>query len=342
MNQEQIKEEKSSILTLLLSSILLHILLILIIIFYRLNPEPFDIKHHITQDDQVILWTEQAPVQPKAIPVKQEEPKQAPKQQPEQKKIPEPKVQQPIIMPGKQGIDEQHITEEKSSTQDQSSQDRQKNQKIEPPAPKDLKKEEKKIEDNPIKKKNSPDQKPILHPKALTIIENPTEKTLKFDTNIDLSRKSKMSLEHKNVPQVTEKKSSKSISFKDISLGFNNAATNIGNSQHLMIQGTSPDIPQGEELKYLTFINQMANMIVTSMHTNPRIRMLPHNVREKIICFMKINRSGQLLDTRIVSPSQHDAINGFIIESIKNVGLFNKIPNFIAKDTFEINWHILT
>lgn len=339
MNQEQIKEEKSSILTLILSSILLHMLLILAVIFYRLAPETFPERKKLSADDRVVLWTNptpqrmapQQPPVPKKIDPKPEEQKKAPDDSNFLKKA-------PIITPGKQGIDEQNTTGENIPIQPQPQQP--KKDKVEPqPKTADVKEIPKPI----IEPKTSPEPKSIptdTTSKTGTAYKEITKQPLKFDTNMKFPKAK--SAQYAHVPEVTQKNSTKSISFKDISLGFNNAATNIGNSQHLMIQGTSPDIPQGDELRYITFINQMANMIVSSMHSNPQIRFLPHDAHEKIICFMKVARSGELLDTRIVIPSKHETINLFIIQSIKNVGLFNPIPKFISKDTFEINWHILT
>ena len=344
MNQEQIKEEKSSILTLLLSSILLHMLLILAIIFYRLAPDMTSEKIKISQDDKVVLWTSpsqkmiQSPapipkIEPKKVEEKQKEEKQ---QEPDDNFL----KKAPIITPGRQGIDEQFTSGANIPIETTDKKIQEEERKIPEPKPY----EPKKIVEEKIEKEIPLESRVIKEDKFSQTVTNSKEQSkqpLKFDTNLPIFHKAK-STQYQHVPQVIQKSSVKSISFKDISLGFNNAATNIGNSMHLMIQGTSPDIPQGDELKYITFLNQMANMIVTSIHTNPKVSLVPRAAHEKIICFMKINRSGQLLDTRIISPSMHEIINIVIIDSIKNVGLFNPIPKFIAKDTFEINWHILT
>ncbi len=347
MNQEQIKEEKSNILTLVLSSILLHMLLLLAVIFYRLAPETFPERKKLSPDDRVTLWTSptQKIIQPQQA-ILQQTPKQSPKkvdEKPQEEKKTEPDFnflkKAPIITPGKQGIDEQHTTG--ANIPIQTTNEKTKEEKPETIKNSSVKKTElEKGLEQVIHEKNDSFPENRLS-KISTTFKDGTKQPVKFDTNIKTFPKAK-SVQHQNVPQVTQKSSAKSISFKDISLGFNNAATNIGNSQHLMIQGTSPDIPEGEELRYITFISQMANMIVSSMHSNPEIRLLPHNSHEKIICFMKVARSGQLIDTKIIIPSKHEIINLFIIKSIRNVGLFNPIPKFISKDTFEINWHILT
>lgn len=347
MNQEQIKEEKSSILTLVLSSILLHMLLLLAVIFYRLAPETFPDRKKLSPDDRVTLWT--SPTQ-KIMHPQQPIPKQLPKQlpqkvdeKPQEEEKTEPDFnflkKAPIITPGKQGIDEQHTTGDNIPIQ--TTNEKIKEEKTEPiKSISDKKTEPEKFIAQEDSSKNDlvPENKLS---KISSTFKEATKQAVKFDTDLKMFPKAKLA-QHANVPQVTQKSSTKSISFKDISLGFNNAATNIGNSQHLMIQGTSPDIPEGDELRYITFISQMANMIVSSMHSNPEIRLLPHNSHEKIICFMKVARSGELIDTKIIIPSKHEIINLFIIKSIKNVGLFNSIPKFIVKDTFEINWHILT
>ena len=104
MNQEQIKDEKSSIFTLLLSSILLHILLMLAIIFYRLKPDvTAQIPKKLSKDDRVVLWTDPKPKAP--TPPMQQQAKEEAKKSPI---IPDP-LNAPRIIPGKQGIDEQDI-----------------------------------------------------------------------------------------------------------------------------------------------------------------------------------------------------------------------------------------
>lgn len=356
MNQEQIKEEKSSIVTLLLSSILLHMLLLLAIVFYRLAPDLTPEKIKISPHDNVVLWT--SPTQTilqQQPPAPQKEAKKIPDKPREEKKE-EPDAnflkKAPIITPGRQGIDEQNTsgaqtlvqTTEKVQKEEPITLPEQKKPEL-PPASQP--KSEKIIESLPSAQKKPQE----IHESAKSPISFkdseasekilPEKQPLKFDTNLSMFSKAKLA-QHQNTPQITQKNSIKSISFKDISLGFNNAATNIGNSQHLMIQGTSPDIPQGDELKYITFISQMANMIVASIHANPKINLVSQRTNEKLICFMKVNRSGQLLDTHMIIPSTHEIINMIIIDSIQNVGLFNPIPKFIQKDTFEINWHILT
>ncbi len=360
MNQEQIKEEKSTIFTLLLSSILLHMLLILAIIFYRLRPEPLQKIKSLSPQDQVILWTNPAA---KAIPA-QAQPPVSPKQQPQQeqksqqeeKKEPDAAYfkKAPIITPGNQGIDEQYTMGSKHSIQ--TTQGKILEEKIETinNISDEKKLPEKKIEDSKrvseqkIFDANSQKGRSICKPDEevkVPSINNSAQQNekqrLKFDTNLKMFAKAKP-ISPKNVSQVMQKNSVKAISFKDIGLGFNNAATNIGNSQHLMIQGTSPDVPEGEELRYITYISQLANMIVNSMHANPQIKSLPYRTNEKIICFMKVDRSGKLLDVQLITRSKHDIVNIFILQSITNVGLFTAIPKFILKDTFEINWHILT
>lgn len=357
------QEEKSNILTLILGSILLHLLIILAIIFYRFEYEKTYEIPRITSNDQAVLWTnppanipQQMPVQPKLEP-KKEEPK-----------IPEPNVKLPKIMPGQQGIDEQKFDGDNSLIQEKKQVEHKK--PIEPKKIEQPKKEE------PKPKLDIPTDsgKKILQPTTDIIRQDPTsqkisapfkdippsqdqnrstespesKKEIVFDTNLDFLGKKTVQEKlieknelYENVPS-QETKKIKTISYKDIGLGSNNTSVNIGNSAHLMIQGTSPDIPQGDELKYITYLNQMANMIVSSMRSNSHLHLLPRTRGETVICFMKVTREGQLLDVRIVRPSNHEIINIFIVESIRQVGLFNQLPKFISKDTFEINWHILT
>lgn len=358
-DEKSLQEEKSNILTLILSSILFHLLIMLAIILYRFDHEKtYDIPR-VTAQDNVVLWT-QPPI--KAQPQIQEPKKQdEPKSKPEAKQ-PEFLRQLPKIMPGKQGIDKQDFKGQDIPAQVQKTPEK-KEDKQTPPKKEKIKKEassdtsNKKIEPaSDIIRQDPTSQQTTKPPKENT--DTPSEekttsllekkKEIIFDTDLDFLSKKTLHQKliekdqlYENVP-ATQSTKIKTISYKDIGLGFSNAATNIGNSAHMMMQGTSPDIPKGDELKYITYLNQMANMIVASMQTNSQLHLLPRTRGETIICFMKVTRDGQLLDARILRPSKHEIINIFIIESIRQVGLFNQLPKFIDKDTFEINWHILT
>jgi hypothetical protein len=359
-DEKSLQEEKSNILTLILSSILFHLLLMLAIMLYRFDHEKSSDIPRVTAHDNVVLWT-QPPVktQPQTQePKKQDEPKSKP-----EAKQPEFLRQLPKIMPGKQGIDKQDFEGQNIPAQVQKLSEKKEEEKPTPPKNEKIKKEttsdapKKTVEKTyDIIRQDPTSQQTTKPPKEIENSE-PEEKRssllekkkeIIFDTDLDFLSKKTLHQKliekdqlYENVPP-TQNPKIKTISYKDIGLGFSNTATNIGNSAHMMMQGTSPDIPKGDELKYITYLNQMANMIVTSMQTNSQLHLLPRARGENIICFMKVTRDGQLLDARIIRPSKHEIINIFIIESIKQVGLFNQLPKFIDKDTFEINWHILT
>jgi len=371
MNEKNIQEEKSSILTLILSSILLHLLIMLAIIFYRFELEKSYEIPRITSDDNVVLWTNP----PTNIAQQTPPPPLQPKSQPEPKKE-EPKISQPIIkspkiMPGRQGLDKQDFNGDNAVIQEKKTTTKKKEteQKNIPQKKEDLSTEkniktkdssylEKKASQQTtdiIRQDPTSEQKSIpnnnessYQDKSKAIQLSDKKKEIVFDT--DLAFLGKKTLHEKliekdelyeHVPSNQPNKV-KSISYKDIGLGFSNTGVQVGNSAHMMMQGTSPDIPQGDELKYITYLNQMANMIVASMRSNSQLHLLPQTRGETIVCFMKVTKEGQLLDVRILKPSKHEIINIFIIESIKQVGLFNQLPKFINKETFEISWHILT
>ncbi len=370
MNEKNLQEEKSSILTLILSSILLHLLVMLAIIFYRFEFEKSYEIPRINSNDQAVLWTN-----PPANTAQQITPPAQPKLQPEPKKeepkTPPPVMKSPKIMPGKQGVDQQDFNGDNALIQEKKATENKQKEEPKIQAPK---KEEIKSQKNTTAETPSDSGKKLLQPTTDIIRQDPTSETkslpvketissehrsnsaqpidkkkdIVFDTNLDFLGKKTLQEKliekdekYENVPTPQTNKM-KSISYKDIGLGFSSTSVSVGNSAHMMMQGTSPDIPQGDELKYITYLNQMANMIVASMRSNSQLHLLPQTRGETIVCFMKVTKEGQLLDVRILKPSKHEIINIFIIESIKRVGLFNQLPKFINKETFEISWHILT
>jgi hypothetical protein len=374
--EKSAQEEKSNILTLILSSILLHLLIMLAIIFYRFEHEESYEIPRMSPHDQAVLWTnppaqmsQQMPTQAKQEPKKQEQPKQEPKQ-------PEFLKPLPKITPGKQGIDQQDFKGDNQIIQSIKSSEKKQEEPKAIPKEKLNQKEEIKTQKEATPDTLSESGKKLLHQTADIIRQDPEQekkfnsgrtivpsqekqesatatsaakkKEIVFDTDLDfLGKKTLLQKliekdeKYENVPSAQTKKT-KSISYKDIGLGFSNAGVNVGNSANLMIQGSSPDIPQGDELKYITYLNQMVKMIVSSMHSNSQINLIPRYTGETVICHMKVTREGQLLNVHIVRPSRYEIINIFIVESIKQVGLFNQLPKFINKETFEINWHILT
>ena len=102
------------------------------------------------------------------------------------------------------------------------------------------------------------------------------------------------------------------------------------------------DVPQGQELKYITYRNQMAKMMVESIIFHSKNHKFPYRAKQNIRFKMKINRNGALLELKLLQSSLDPILDHLILESVKNVGLFNSFPKFIEKDTLEIFWEYLT
>lgn len=349
-NQNQITKKTTSSAVWIIASILFHLLILLLIMTYKFNMFDVEQPQGVRPDDKIVLYQPQPTViQPAQQPIPaQPEPKKE-----ESKKDPEPEQSSmkkiPIIVPGKQGLDEQNLDGVQHPTQ--YSKDQIDVTELNPITPQqqtpisdpqqsdqlDLKKET--TQQQPLKNKPLLYQtSPLILPKANQFIASIPKQTTNQPLDSEQNSIEKM---YQHVPKVTKEIPIKTISFKDLGLGKNNNISTYGNSAHMGIQGNSPDIPTGEELRYVTYLNQMANMIVNSMYANPQRNMLPKRTNESVVFHVKVDRTGNLLVTKILRPSKKEIVNIFILESVKTVGLFNPLPKFIKKDTFEINWQIL-
>lgn len=146
-----------------------------------------------------------------------------------------------------------------------------------------------------------------------------------------------------HVPEKKLQQEVKTMSFKDLGFGHASAAATIGNSSNLGINGLSPDIPTGEQLRYVTYLNKMSQMLNESYIYTLQINNLMNKramSSQEVTISMTIDRSGKLLDCHIVHPNKIPQINVFIVDVVKNVGLFNKLPNFYQGDTFRQIWTI--
>lgn len=340
-NQNQTSSQKVPALTWIIASIMFHIFILLAIMTYKFNIFEQEDRKTIRPDDQVVLWTnQQQKIDLKNLhqPPAQETQQTKPEPKKEEKIADQPELPQkmPIIIPGKQGIDLQNLDGSQSPVQypPEKSQDLQETATIEQePSIENAQNIGSSIKNVPIYRTS-----PLDFPKG-NFFASSVPKPQQLKQQLDESKEESKNM-YKHVPKLTQKTPIKTISFKDIGLGQNNSLSTFGNSAHMGIQGDSPDIPTGEELKYITYLNQMANMIVSSMHANPQKNLVRGRTYEQVVFHVKVDRAGNLLATKIIRPSKQEVINIFIIESVKMVGLFNPLPNFISKDTFEINWRI--
>jgi len=353
-NQNESTKQGTPASVWIIASVIFHVIILLLIMTYKFNIFEQERPQALRPDDQVVLWTSQPQPKQASQPVSvQNEPKPQPKLKQEEKKEvkPEPQPERsqkmPIIVAGKQGIDQQNLDGTQSLVQHPQETTEPITEPIAEPINNITQQqpEQKQLHQEPpplAQKIPLYTTTPLKLPKGnLFVTAAPKQPTEKSNSKSSLDNQPKESTQmHQHVPKQTKEIPIKTISFKDLGLGGNNAILTFGNSAHMGIQGDSPDIPTGEELKYITYLNQMANMIVSSMHANPHKQLIHRRTYEQVVFHVKVDRAGNLLTTRIIHPSKHEIINIFILESVKQVGLFNPLPNFIKKDTFEINWRI--
>lgn len=344
-SEPQSTRPKKFSLTWFCISILFHLLILLLIMSYKFNIFEQEIPKSIRPDDQMVLWTQSPKMQPNNPPLTTQQPAEEPpaKQQPvkeEQEPITETKPFNedgflkniPMVIPGKQGIDEHNPLGEESLVQSPKNSDTsQQDLEIDTS-------QENQIESDQIP---TPHNKPLYTTSPLEIKRG---NFFAYSTPENIVPEQHPNSHEPSYAHVPHKKLTKKLhtrSFKNLGFGHNSSAPTFGNSAHLSIAGYSPDIPTGDELKYVTYVNQLADTIVNSVNTNPRKRLIYGLSHERLGLYMKVDRNGNLLDTRMVSPSRHEIINIVLIESVQTAGLFSKLPRFITKDTFEITWTII-
>lgn len=356
MEQNQTREQMHPVLVWIIASILLHLLIMLIIMTYKFHTNTHSQLPLPKQQEQYVLWNNPAPKQSAITPQKQQptpQPLQQAPQQPKEKTVP-PKEEEkpfdlnklPIITPGKAGIDHQDLdgTQQESQEKIDSEKREPEDQKISTSQP-PTKQSPQTIPQPAQSKPNNTDnlQKSTLAPKPtsfmapskpLSVPNTTTQAPQHPNTSSDPSNP------YRYVPALRKEIPVKSISFKDIGLGFDERHNTFGNSAHMGIAGNSPDIPKGDELRYVTYLNQMANMIVNSLNTNHNKHWMSRYTGEPIMVHIKVDRKGNLLESRMIQASKTQGINNYILDSIQQIGLFNSLPKFIAKDTFEISWTI--
>ncbi|MBP9764979.1 hypothetical protein KBD08_01450 [Candidatus Babeliales bacterium] len=347
IHQTQIRRSTYPVIIWILASILLHLIIMLITMTYKYSMMDIPLApQKLTKQDQAILWN---PTQPQAQqPLPQSQPAQQPKKlealqpkkQEEEKKVEEkqspPFSKIPIITPGKKGLDHQSLDGEMSAIQNQISQDNNKDKKIlrdnQALQPKALKPQK---QTQQQEKKEQED----VSPHGTRLISPPqhenyeSEEQTEPDDNLD---------PYDYLPAPKSKVPVKTVSFKDLGLGFNEKATNFGNSSNWSMHGNSPDIPVGDELKYVTYLSQMARMLENSMLANSSKKLIRKGPFETLCFYVEVDRQGNLIDTHMNVPSKEPMINHFILDSVRKVGLFNPLPSFVQNKTFRFNWLIDT
>jgi|GEM_PF-1399480 len=359
MEQNQIREQIHPVLVWIIASILLHLLIMLVIMTYKFHTTTHSQLPLPKQQEQYVMWSTPQPKQ-QAITPQMQMPKQQPAPQAQQAVAqkqaaqPQPKEEEkpldleklPIIMPGKAGIDHQDLDGTPQASQEKMDTDEKETKQqepIAPPMPKETPQQE-----APQQKQSKPSdidsrQQAIPKPKPTSFVAegkplpSPSKKT---EAPQHPNTSSDASNPYRYVPTLRQEIPVKSISFKDIGLGFDDRHLTFGNSAHMGIAGNSPDIATGDELRYVTYLNQMANMIVNSLNTNSNKHWMTRYTGEPIMVHIKVDRKGNLLESRMVQASKAQGINDYILDSMKQVGLFNPLPKFIKKDTFEISWTI--
>lgn len=337
MHTHQSQEQNQSVIIWIIASILLHLLIMLIIMTYKfhINIQPHEL--FTPKQEQYLLLDN---------PPQQQTQQQA--AQPQQQKEEEKKEttldlnKLPLITPGKSGVDHQDLSGVLTNFQN------------EPETQATI--DETQIPDTNAETIPEEEQKEMLPTPAIDqpIVSTPHRYQTIFAPEKVAATLKKLSKPatpvktpsepsqdpYRYVPAPKQPIPVKTKSFKDLGLGFNNQHTTFGNSANMGLAGISPDIPTGEELRYVTYLNQMANMIVSSLNTNHYKHWLSQYKGEPLMVHIKVNRAGQLLESRMIQASQTPGINTFILDSVQQVGLYNTLPKFITKDTFEIAWTI--
>lgn len=327
----------------IIASLLFHLLILLLIMTYVYNVHLNDSAiPKINKNDQFVLF--QQPTQNVVQPIDQSKltkpnvPKQQVTKQPKQELIPH-------IIPGKQGINHQDVTGLPLPVQNEQKKEEepkplaptpQKKTTLEPKqkisqtqskVPEDINPNSK----NSIHKNESPEdeiQKIKKEPGPISILEKLSPRTHDHDSL------------YKHVPKPEMQSNTKTASFQDINLGHNQHASNFGNSKHLKLQGNSNHVPQGDELKYITFMNQTANLLHQAIFLHPErsqmLRYKPENLKFHLVT----DRAGKVVHFSIVQPSQYPLKNEFLTKAVTSNSLYHEIPSFLKLEISAIIWNL--
>ncbi len=326
----------------ILASILFHFLLTvgLITLKFKKIAIPDSINKQ-NNETYILMDDSKQQMMPKPIPSQQPTPKQ-PSQQ--SQPIPEPKQQRHwsdyTLVPGRKGVDEQKIDDPtdlqnlptpqnqgqktKSSTTAKTNTSKSTDQKLD-------------VSDQPPSEPKST----MHHQIENKTINESSSKTLNTKENQSSAQpKNRIPIQNQN-PYDFVPKSSRSISFKDLGLGFDNQYQTIGNNANLIQAGKTFETPDPMALKHLTYYNQCAEMMKTEIAIHHQARLCPYRSGSRFTFKITVDRNGRLLNFRAIQSSGSQILDKVLSESVQSVKLFPPVPKFIIEDPFIMTWTFL-
>jgi hypothetical protein len=356
MNHEKnLKQQESvhPIIVWIIASILFHLLLTLGVMMLKLKKLSLD-KHTKKQntEERFILMDEPKKTVPPSAQPQAQIPKTVPAK-PEPKKQDEPKLHWSdyTLVPGRKGIDQQNIDNPQDlnnlpTPQNQKQEPKKTEQKRSEPDKKDpaenIEKKEQDVTAQPkqIEKKIEPKVqfddtgRPINKPQTPSTFQDNVEKTsvpkTKERTPIDEQNP------YEYVPALT-----RTVSFKDLNLGYEERAPHIGNNANLIQRGNSIESPDPIALKHLTYYNQCAGMIKSAFATHPHARLRPYATGKNFHFSVTVNRNGEQIKFHRMQSSGDQVLDNIITEAVKSINMFPQVPHFIPDDPFVMRWIFL-
>lgn len=326
-HKEQINQQQESlhpIILWILASILLHFLLTIGLITLKFRKMAMT-EHAVKNQNETFLLMDdsQNPVMPKPVPnskqTVQQQTKPMPKQ--EEAKKPERHWSDYTLVPGRKGVDEQKIDNPADL----------KNL----PTPQDQKNKPKELTE-PKKTTNVTSEK--ISPKELS---SQTMILDKSSTNVSNSQKNRTPIADQNPYEFVPEPTNRTISFKDLNLGFDNNYQTIGNNANLIQAGRTFESPDPVALKHLTYYNQCAEMMKSAIITHHQVRLAPPAGGRRFHFAITVNRNGKLLSFRTLHGSGHQILDKILSESVQSITLFPPVPKFIIEDPFVMTWIFL-
>ena len=371
----------------IIASILLHILLILISIV--LHIDDYRIATHEKKEMMISAQDKQNAIMMLDQPKKPLPVKSFPQQQPS-KPIPKPIAEKPVakqqvvepptvqpaqpaptftLIPGRQGLDEQNITDNISDipTQLQPKKPKTIDTKpvpqepteskldpiISPPAPKQ-KEDHVADQDAHLKPKTSStsNSKTLASQEEKTTpkpFKNDAKQTTQDKASTEQTEPLQVSLSPKTAAldmddpyQFVPKQSQKQrMSLKDLQLGFNNHLQNVGNTQSLIQHGNTSAVPDGDNLKAITYRNNVANTMTGSIHTHPKYPLIQYIRGKKTGVSITVDRQGKLLEAYLVASSDNPLMDQIMLEAIQSAGLYPTAPSCVSGDPIQQQWVII-
>ncbi|MFA5998819.1 MAG: TonB C-terminal domain-containing protein [Candidatus Babeliales bacterium] len=376
-NEEHKKETTHPILIWIIASILFHMLLTLISIV--LHIDDYRTTTTTKRPDDHFLMSQQ---EKKSATMMLDQIKKPIAQSTKVEKsspLPEKSIEKPVekpvkpeepalihtLIPGRQGLDLQNITDQLSNAEGQKPQEVPKakeSSSLDPRVtPKDDENKEKKLTPQP-----EPNKTPASKPQQ-AVEKKELRKKLSKDaanlydgakTDIETAEAQDASIEQEQVSKSSESTSldstvipsqpssidpyqfvpKQTMSLKDLQLGFNKFLNNVGNTECLIQHGNTSAIPDGQSLKNITYLNQFANTMNGSINTHPKARIMQYRRNKQLTFVTTVDRKGKLLDVQIIKESGEPTIDTIIIESLQSAGLFPAVPTFILDDPYVQRW----